>query len=537
MIFVEMKPIPCRFQENALYQDQYGYQAIIDPKDNEVEQKPSAQNPLFTKGNPFYNQNTKQNPSQDLENELNNNMFSLVDDDLQNQVGQNAPQQSGDSGDTNISNNQVIQQLPISPPQTDKKVPGDSGSAANEIFSNADPLQAEKPTNGLSQSEVMQVLLNFENDFQTQIKQTTLASFGSQETENLPSFNRLQPTAAIAGPTEVVDDFQPMTFASATQGPLGSNAVQQPAFGEPALATNQPQLGLGSFQTPPQQIIQNQIGTDTTTQTVLPVVITTTTTAVPIVQDECFARSCDQTIMGRQLIYARALEIVQSEEYLNELILTLFVKRRLKRASGQEEFSTTCHVCLDNAFSSSCISCCAADTGNPFCSRSGDSYARQVMPICDPLCGSLTATVQTICYDSCCSNFPSDPSSICVGLTTTTTAAPIEPVEETSMDVEELLRNAAAAGGAAAVSTVAVASAVSPPVSPGQVPSGNPAPGSVGGGSVIPATPDANLAQVLALLPLGAIPIATFPPYLTPRTFPAVFSDILRTLHSGNQKE
>ena len=40
-----------------------------------------------------------------------NNMFSLVDDDLQNQVGQNAPQQSGDSGDTNISNNQVVQQL------------------------------------------------------------------------------------------------------------------------------------------------------------------------------------------------------------------------------------------------------------------------------------------------------------------------------------------------------------------------------------------------------------------------------------------
>ena len=44
---------------------------------------------------------------------------------------------------------------------------------------------------------------------------------------------------------------------------------------------------------------------------------------------QCYIRTCDQIITGRNLLYARALEIVQDEEYLSEAELNLI--RRYKR--------------------------------------------------------------------------------------------------------------------------------------------------------------------------------------------------------------
>ena len=49
------------------------------------------------------------------------------------------------------------------------------------------------------------------------------------------------------------------------------------------------------------------------------------------------------------------------------------------------------------------------------------------------------------------------------------------------------------------------------------VPAGNPAPGQAGGG----ASPQNAPQETLALVPAGLTPVATFPPYDTPRTLPA----------------
>ena len=49
------------------------------------------------------------------------------------------------------------------------------------------------------------------------------------------------------------------------------------------------------------------------------------------------------------------------------------------------------------------------------------------------------------------------------------------------------------------------------------VPTGNPTPGQPGGG----ASPQNAPQETLALVPAGLTPVATFPPYNTPRTFPA----------------
>ncbi len=56
---------------------------------------------------------------------------------------------------------------------------------------------------------------------------------------------------------------------------------------------------------------------------------------MPLSGQQCHIRSCDQTITGRRLSYARALEIVQSEEYLMEADRSV-IRRRKKRAVWRE---------------------------------------------------------------------------------------------------------------------------------------------------------------------------------------------------------
>ena len=50
---------------------------------------------------------------------------------------------------------------------------------------------------------------------------------------------------------------------------------------------------------------------------------------------QCYLRQCDQIISGRNLLYSRALEIVQNEEYLTEADLDL-IRRRYKRQSTDQ---------------------------------------------------------------------------------------------------------------------------------------------------------------------------------------------------------
>ena len=62
----------------------------------------------------------------------------------------------------------------------------------------------------------------------------------------------------------------------------------------------------------------------------------------------------------------------------------------------------------------------------------------------------------------------------------------------------------------------------------GLVPPGNPLPGTQGGGArPVGNTPDAR--EAIALVPVGTIPVAIFPPYTTPRTVPAVSVIFLET--------
>ena len=49
--------------------------------------------------------------------------------------------------------------------------------------------------------------------------------------------------------------------------------------------------------------------------------------------NQCFVRQCDQLITGRNLLYARALEIIQNEEYLSAADLDII--RRVKRQNAR----------------------------------------------------------------------------------------------------------------------------------------------------------------------------------------------------------
>ena len=58
-----------------------------------------------------------------------------------------------------------------------------------------------------------------------------------------------------------------------------------------------------------------------------------TASAAPAIalRQECFTRICDQTISGRQLVYSRALEIIQDEEYLDDVDFDEIKRQRIKR--------------------------------------------------------------------------------------------------------------------------------------------------------------------------------------------------------------
>ena len=59
----------------------------------------------------------------------------------------------------------------------------------------------------------------------------------------------------------------------------------------------------------------------------------------------CFTRTCDQVIIGRQLSYARALQIIQNEEYLEAAALDLIKRKgdrhRAKRQAYVPEIFST----------------------------------------------------------------------------------------------------------------------------------------------------------------------------------------------------
>ena len=154
----------------------------------------------------------------------------------------------------------------------------------------------------------------------------------------------------------------------------------------------------------------------------------------PTPNAECYIRQCDQIITGRNLLYSRALEIVQNEEYLSEADLDL-IRRRYKRQTNTSTSGTT----------------------------------------------SIFST---------------------------------EPLQNVDL-LPTLI------GLGVGIGTLAVGALYAIPdlplTSPSGVPPSNPQPGTPGGGG----EPN-TLPQAVALVPPGLNAIAVFPPYITPRTIPAI---------------
>ena len=79
---------------------------------------------------------------------------------------------------------------------------------------------------------------------------------------------------------------------------------------------------------------------------------------------------------------------------------------------------------------------------------------------------------------------------------------------------------------AAAVATIAVTMMLMMPAPPaigaGGAPPGSPAPGSAGGGGSPNVVANPIAASAVALVPAGLTAVAVFPPFLTPRTLPAI---------------
>ena len=223
--------------------------------------------------------------------------------------------------------------------------------------------------------------------------------------------------------------------------------------------------------------------------------------------------------------------------------------------SQERQTASNCFPNLSQANFSSSVDQLQAEFVNFFCNNSQiitDYYSRSFVDCClaclssqsygscsfdDPnvlsQCGfdinCLTNNNSTILVTTSdeCSSFASSTLVVIESLTTrycnfTTTTAKPAATNRTILDM--IVENAPAAiatiGGVGALTGL-----IQPPpsalVTPQGIPSGNPLPGTPGGGAPpVPSTPQATTA--IGLAPPGTVPVAIFPPYDTPRTVSAI---------------
>ena len=196
-------------------------------------------------------------------------------------------------------------------------------------------------------------------------------------------------------------------------------------------------------------------------------------------------QTCDQAIIFRNFDYSRALEIVQDEEYLDDVN---FDEIRVSRKQGEvfqaiDNFKEK----VDNNFE---IISEASDILGEF----DNKYQREKRFFfggsCSTILGRLlvilnTSTTNTTAFRS----FVRKKRSIfCSDSNTTPPGLP-----EIVVSV---------------LTTAAILIAANP--APCLTPSSSPQPGSPGGGGL----PSANPGNILALVPDGLVPVATFPPFL-----------------------
>ena len=206
-------------------------------------------------------------------------------------------------------------------------------------------------------------------------------------------------------------------------------------------------------------------------------------------------QTCDQAITFRNFNYARALEVVQDEEYLDDVD---FDEVRLRRKQGEvfqaiDNFNEK----IENNFE---ILSEDPDILGKFDNEYQEFHHREKRSLFGSSCTTSTTTTTT----------------------TTTTAAPQNWAPLIGRKKRSIFCPGTTPPGwpgitATVLTTAAILIAANP--APGLTPSSSPQPGTPGGGGL----PSANPGNILALVPAGLIPVATFPPFLpADRTIDAV---------------
>ena len=197
-------------------------------------------------------------------------------------------------------------------------------------------------------------------------------------------------------------------------------------------------------------------------------------------------QTCDQAITFRNFNYARALEVVQDEEYLDDVD---FDEIRLRRKQGEvfqaiDNFNEK----IENNFE---ILSEDSDILGEFDNFYQESHHREKRQLFGSSCNTPTTTTIRPTTAAPVSNIPSwigrkKRSIFCSGTTPPGWPGII----------------------ATGLTTAAILIAANP--APGLTPSSSPQPGTPGGGGL----PSANPGNILALVPAGLVAVATFPPFL-----------------------
>eukprot|EP00095_Tigriopus_kingsejongensis_P000441 snap_masked-scaffold492_size156171-processed-gene-0.5 protein:Tk00441 transcript:snap_masked-scaffold492_size156171-processed-gene-0.5-mRNA-1 annotation:"multispecies: ribonuclease iii" len=225
----------------------------------------------------------------------------------------------------------------------------------------------------------------------------------------------------------------------------------------------------------------------------------------------CLEQVCDQFVTGRYLTYARALEIIQQEEYLSETDLDVLRRFRRKRSHDSPSRKRNSAVLSREKRQICGLFREAFECLNPT-PMSSNTYSSSSLTSSGPLnrrrrqtCGFITALPTSTLED--CTRIGVIGAGI-VGTAAIVSNVPAQPLAPPqALPAPNPARR------------VVNSFQVFP--SEGVAPLGVPQPGAFGGGGV-PFASNALAAEALALTPNGLLPVAIFPPFVDPRTLEAV---------------
>ena len=219
----------------------------------------------------------------------------------------------------------------------------------------------------------------------------------------------------------------------------------------------------------------------------------------------CFRQTCKQKISGRRRRYRRALQIIQSEEYLEAADLDIIKRRhgtyfrnldlRKKHRRPKRQVLITCisdQFQLVQKFNQGQL-CVFPSIPRSNCSLSQLEHAL------------VAGTAQDSCFQIV---------EIASPIVTTDNMALVPDVPLPSV--------ASLAATVLALFSFSLLSSMMASNTVGNAPSGVAQPGSSNGGGLPNDFTNPTLGQSLALVPFGLTPIAVFPPFAIPRSLPAI---------------